>query len=69
MSDYAATAKNYEELAEHASDPELVEAYRNLASGYQLLAHGSELLERSGYQLLAHGNALLKRYRAAEAEN
>jgi hypothetical protein len=48
MLDYAATAKKYEELAARATDPDLVEAYRNLAAGYQLLARGTELLSRRG---------------------
>jgi hypothetical protein len=46
MSDYAATARKYIELAERAADPELAAAYRNLAAGYELLAHGTELLHR-----------------------
>jgi hypothetical protein len=46
MSDYAATARKYTQLAERATDPELAEAYRNLAAGYELLAHGTELLHR-----------------------
>jgi hypothetical protein len=48
MPDYAATAKKYEELAARATDPEFAEAYRNLAAGYQLLARGTELLNRRG---------------------
>ena len=46
MSDHTATARKYAQLAERAADPELAEAYRNLAAGYELLAHGTELLHR-----------------------
>jgi hypothetical protein len=48
MPDYAATAKKYEELAARAADPQIAEAYRNLAAGYQLLARGTELLHQRG---------------------
>ena len=44
--DYAATAKKYAELAARATDPDIAEAYRNLARGYELLAHGTELLRQ-----------------------
>jgi hypothetical protein len=48
MPDYAATAKKYEELAARATDPQIAEAYRNLAAGYQLLARGTEILHQRG---------------------
>jgi hypothetical protein len=48
MPDHAATAKKYEELAARATDPQIAEAYRNLAAGYQLLARGIELLNQRG---------------------
>jgi hypothetical protein len=48
MPDYAATAKKYEDLAARATDPQIAEAYRNLAAGYQLLARGTEILHQRG---------------------
>jgi hypothetical protein len=48
MPDYAATARKYAELAARATDPQLAEAYRNLAAGYELLARGTELLHQRG---------------------